>query len=1321
MKHRLYITFIAACLLCGQLCLAQPMSVMRHYDAKSGLSDNTVRTILQDAAGHIWFGTKDGINRFNGVHITRFGSYPRTADNPLLNTLKLCPHSTDENKIWVAAVDGLYLFDQTSGEFTFLDIKAEDSVGLKTLVADVCYDALGGLWIATVNGLFYYNELLGCLRHYTHEEGQPSSLPSNAVSCILRDSSGDMWFGTRMGLARYRRGVDKFDNYYLEHKRSDSTPFEVTAIVESSDGELWLGTRYDGLLHLNQTTGKFHSYPVVGSSKDNTWIRTLHERNNNTLLVGTEDGLFIFDYRTKTIQHQKSLGGESVYSLMADREGGLWIGTYFNGVYYLSPQSNNMRWYYDDGAEGSLTGNAVSQFCEDEKGNVWVATENGGLNYLDRRTGEFAHYGATNANHAVSHNNIHALMLDEHRLWIGTFSKGVDIMDTRTRRIVKNYHHSQDDTNSLPNNYVYCIYQTRNGDIYVGTMAGFCKYQPKRDNFHRFEQLRDIFVYDMVEDNEGRLWLASKDNGVWCYHHGEFKNYLNVPNDHTSLGNNHVIRAHLDKSGKVWFATEGGGICCYNADTDSFTNYDHRRNLYHHIIYGILDDDEGNLWLSSNYGIVRYNPTTFEQVVYTHEDGLQSNQFNYRSSMRGSDGMLYFGGVNGFNCFHPDRFHRNEVKPTANISGIVLHKPSSAYEISRIKARDKVVIGPQTASFEISYECLSFVSPSKNKYAYKVNKLHEDWVLTDKPSVTFMDMPAGDYRFLVRVANNDGVWSDNECFVDLTIQAPFWRTTTAKILYSLVAVVICALLLRRYLVWQKNKRERENKEMEGAMQQEIYRSKIEFFTHVAHEIKTPLTLIKAPLEAVLEEGKWGEDTQENLMVMQQNTDRLMELIKQLLSFRKIDNEGYQLSYSRVDINDFVRRIVKRFDSSKKSIHITANLPKESLVWMVDSEALTKIVSNLLANGLKYADSRIEVQATNVVVEGKNMLELTVSDDGPGITETEKAKIFEPFYRSATTSSENGFGIGLSLVKLLVDKHEGVITAGRSEALGGLMVTICLPQGVVLSNNTNVVAESEKNEEPMVDISGHECNLLIVEDTEEMLEFLMKNLGYHFNVFGAKNGRKALEVLEQQAIDLIVSDIVMPEMDGFELLGAVRGDKMLCHIPVVLLSAQGTVNSKITGLDYGADAYIEKPFSLNHIRATIDNLLKNRKVLFDRFASMPSLEYGKGELKRHDSEWLEQVNNIITRNFTNEKFSVDMLAAEMALSRSNLRRKLKGVTGLAPIDYIRLVRLKSAATLLKEGKHRVNEVCYMVGFQNHSYFARCFQKQFGVLPKDYMKE
>ena len=501
------------------------------------------------------------------------------------------------------------------------------------------------------------------------------------------------------------------------------------------------------------------------------------------------------------------------------------------------------------------------------------------------------------------------------------------------------------------------------------------------------------------------------------------------------------------------------------------------------------------------------------------------------------------------------------------------------------------------------------------------------------------------------------------------------------------------------------------------MEQEMYRSKIQFFTHVAHEIKTPVSLIKAPLEAVFESGAWNEETESNLSIIRQNTDRLLELIKQLLNFRKVDQDGYKLSYSEVDIIPFMKGIIKRFASFSSSVSIHTEFVQEHLVYNVDAEALTKIVSNLLTNAFKYARTGIWVSTGEVVVEDAPMLEISVGDDGPGVTEVEAARIFEPFYRSGNNNStETGFGIGLSLVKLLVDKHGGKISVGRSSQ-GGFLITIHLPK--IEASTTKPTVNRNEHES-----GGHfeigECNLLIVEDTHDMLEFLLKNLGYNYNVLGATNGKEALKLLHNNTVDIIISDIVMPEMDGFELLNAVRADKMLCHIPFILLSAQSSVNSKITGLDYGADAYIEKPFSLSHIKATIDNLLKNRKVLFERFASMSNLEYGQGEIKRSDFEWLEQVNEIIIRNFTNESFTVDTLASEMALSRSNLQRKLKGVTGLPPIDYIRLVRLKSAAQFLKEGKYRVNEVCYLVGFSNHSYFARCFQKQFGVLPKDYMK-
>ena len=1295
--------------LCGQT-----FSVMRKYDVKTGLSDNTVRTIMQDSTGYIWLGTRDGVNRFNGTEFTKFADSTDPSNNTLLNVLKLYPH-IDRVNVWTATTDGLYLFNTQSKSFTPFDEKTEQGIGIAGAVNDLCYDDDGQLWIGTSRGLFVYDERKGQLRRYVRSQVDPTSLPDNQVISVFRDSSGTLWFGTCQGLAKYKKASDNFAVYRLPRLTKVSHSFEISTLMETADGEIWVGTRYDGLLHLDRSDGTFTAYPVATAYQGNTWIRALFQYSPDVFFIGTEDGLFLFRQKEKSLHKLEAFDSKCIYSFSRDREGGVWVGTYFDGIYYISPQSNYIKWYYEKHKQNSLSGNAVSQFCEDPGGNLWIATENGGLNYFNPRTEEFTRYMANGSSTNISYNNIHALLLDDHRLWIGTFSQGIDVMDLKTRSIVRNYQYNMNDSNSIPHNYVYSLYKNRYGEIFVGTMRGLCQFLPEINKFHRFEELRDVFVYDMLEDSAGTLWIATKEGGIWRYDRktGKFRNYKHSASDAGSLSDNRVIRVYIDRIGQLWFCTEGGGISRYDYDSDSFVNYNYQKKLYSHVIYGILDDKDGNLWLSSNHGIIKYNPLTEESKLYTHEDGLQSNLFNFRSSLKASNGLFYFGGVEGFNCFYPDKLYTNTVKPTAVISSINLHDSSGSAETRKINIsrQSEFTVDYHVSSFEIGYECLSFVAPSKNRYAYKIDQVHDDWVYTDKHSVTFMDLPSGTYKFMVRVANNDGVWSDNPCFINLHIEAPFWKTTSAKVVYVFLLLLSVCLLLFRYSKKQSEKREREKKDMELMM------SKIQFFTHVAHEIKTPVSLIKAPLEAVFESGAWNEETESNLSIIRQNTDRLLELIKQLLNFRKVDQDGYKLSYSEVDIIPFMKGIIKRFASFSSSVSIHTEFVQEHLVYNVDAEALTKIVSNLLTNAFKYARTGIWVSTGEVVVEDAPMLEISVGDDGPGVTEVEAARIFGPFYRSGNNNStETGFGIGLSLVKLLVDKHGGKISVGRSSQ-GGFLITIHLPK--IEASTTKPTVNRNEHES-----GGHfeigECNLLIVEDTHDMLEFLLKNLGYNYNVLGATNGKEALKLLHNNTVDIIISDIVMPEMDGFELLNAVRADKMLCHIPFILLSAQSSVNSKITGLDYGADAYIEKPFSLSHIKATIDNLLKNRKVLFERFASMSNLEYGKGEIKRSDFEWLEQVNGIIIRNFTNEGFTVDILASEMALSRSNLQRKLKGVTGLPPIDYIRLVRLKAAAQFLKEGKYRVNEVCYLVGFSNHSYFARCFQKQFGVLPKDYMK-
>ena len=543
--------------------------------------------------------------------------------------------------------------------------------------------------------------------------------------------------------------------------------------------------------------------------------------------------------------------------------------------------------------------------------------------------------------------------------------------------------------------------------------------------------------------------------------------------------------------------------------------------------------------------------------------------------------------------------------------------------------------------------------------------------------------------------------------------------THVRLFYILVGCGLIFLLCKRYIRRQQNIKLRKINDLEQSRKQELYQAKINFFTQVVHEIKTPLSLIKAPLEVVLEAKQWNADTQNNLLVIQKNTNRLMELVKQLLDFRKIDKEGYKLSFQPTNISELITDTVERFKgSSTNGLSFNISLPEHELIFNVDKEALTKIISNLLTNAMKYGHTSIAVKAYEKKDDNTRILHIKVADDGPGIPQEEQVKVFEPFYQTEYANKKSGVGIGLSLVKLLVEKHNGKVHVNPAYT-AGCEICIEIPQSeAIISSADNLLKETENTTDEETN-SAAPYTLLIVEDTKDMREFLVKNLGTAYHIYTASNGNEALSCLEHTAVDLIISDILMPEMNGFELLKAIRSDNMLCHIPFILLSAIDNIDTKIEGLDNGADAYIEKPFSLNHIKATINNLLENRHMLYKRFNSAPNMQYEEISNNKADMKWLETVNEIIINNFTNENFSIEKMAEDMDISRSNLQRKLKGLTGMPPNDYIRLIRLKTAGELLRKGEYRINEVCYIVGFNNPSYFARCFRKQFGILPKEYV--
>ena len=613
----------------------------------------------------------------------------------------------------------------------------------------------------------------------------------------------------------------------------------------------------------------------------------------------------------------------------------------------------------------------------------------------------------------------------------------------------------------------------------------------------------------------------------------------------------------------------------------------------------------------------------------------------------------------------------------------------------------------KTISFDIDFECLSYVAPGQNRYAWKLEGLNSDWVYTDQHSVSFMKLPAGRYTFRVRGCNNDGYWSNATRSLEISVQPhPFLSPVAKSVYFILIVLMIVGV------VWGILRRQNEKKE------KDLIQAKMAFFTQVAHEIKTPVTLIKSPLERIIETGKWDSAVTDNLNLMKRNVDRLLELIRQLLDFRKVDNEGFRLNCRETDISLLVEETVARFRNSTEKIAIRTDCPDAHVLFYADSEAFTKILSNLLANALKYARSTVVVALRILNDDRGRTLRLSVRNDGDGIPPRIQEKVFDLFYQKNPDSGK-GFGIGLSLVKLLAEKHNGRVYVDR-HTISGCELTVEIPDSGE-SARGGEISIPEPAEEPADNPEAKPFHIMIVEDTPDLREFLVKNFEDIYDVLSAKNGAEALAILEKQACDLIISDALMPEMDGFDLLMKVRNDEMLCHIPFILLSVIDSVDSKIKGLEYGADVYIEKPFSLSYVKATVESLLENRKRAFRHFASRPNFQYEKDDMGRNDREWLNRLTGIIRENLTCETLSVDLLVKKMALSRSSLQRKLKGLTGTSPNEYIQLVRLKAAAQLLRTGEYRISEVCYLTGFSSMSWFAKCFTKQFGMRPKDFIQQ
>lgn len=1280
----------------------------KRLQVEDGLSQNTVYAILQDSQGYLWFGTQDGLNRYDGRNFKVFKR--NNGDSTTIGNNTITAIAKDrQGNLWVGTGDGAYVYNYQSEQFRRYLVTSVDGEQVTGVVRDIQVDAQGNVWMAVFNKGVFRASSDGRLIYFNLAQGEnPAPV---WIRRIAFDKDGNVWIGTyQQGMYSLNAKDGSLAQYLIQEDSATGEDNDVNDIVLLDTENLLVGTSNRGVQQFNLRTKTFSPLLERDAKDKPLYVRRLIQSQNGELWIGTESGLFIYHLPSRKVENLRHISGDNfsitdnaIHSVYEDREGGMWLGTYFGGINYYIQSYSLFEKYYPSPQEHSLQGKSISEFCEVDDGTIWIGTEDAGLHTFNPVTKRFAH-GYLPAS------NIHALMHDRDKLWIGSFTEGLFILNLSTKRF-KQYKNSPIE-GSLINNNVYAIHKDYTGTVWVGTMMGLCWHDEATDAFIPVQSAEiTTQVNDIVEDRWGTLWVATIGGGIYAYEKNTdtWRHYPTPIAGDASSGR--VTCLVLDQQHRLWAGTEGAGIFRYDRATGTFTgSLSEDNGLPNNVIYRLVEDLNGHIWGSTNSGLFKLDTKDGSIAIFTHANGLLGDQFNYKSGFRSHTGKLFFGGIKGFVAFAPYTMWVNEVPPPVVINSI-------QFSDTELVGVSEVEIPQHVSLFSINFAALSFVSPRRNQYAYMLADKDKEWIFADgQTKVTYSNLPPGDYVFRVKASNSDGVWNEQGASLQIRVLPPFYRTTWAYGLYLLLFSLATYGVVRYFIRRIQKRNMRMLQTISQRKENELYNAKIEFFTNITHELRTPLSLIKAPLEEIMKQTAPSDASWENLSIMERNTNRLLKLVNELLDFRKAESKGIAVHFATTDMLFVINETIKRFQSSAsvQDIDINLNLPEDSLLVDLDVEIFTKILSNLLHNSLKHASRQITLS----VQEMPGYVRVAVENDGERIDPELADRIFLPFFKLDEKSP--GSGLGLAFSKSLAELHNGNLYLD-DENLTVFVLELPLRQAGhhrwddrndALSNTASM---SGADDAFRIDTRK---TVLMAEDNVEFQQFLAGQLQEEYQLVLAGNGREALDILKDRHVDMVISDIIMPVMDGVTLCKHIKEDVKFSHIPVILLTAKTGMKSKIDGLKVGADEYIDKPYSIDYLRARIENLLESRRKIREAYHTLPETAYESIAHSKADQRFLDKLVEAIHAHLDQTDLDVDKLAGLLNMSRATFYRKVKNISELTPNDFIRVVRLKKAAELLKAKDYRISEIAYLVGFTSPSYFSKCFQQQFGVLPKDF---
>lgn len=1003
----------------------------------------------------------------------------------------------------------------------------------------------------------------------------------------------------------------------------------------------------------------------------------------------------------------------------------------------------------------------MNAFEEDEKGNIWIGTNGGGLVYWDRAANTFTTYKHETSNpNSLASDVVVSLLLDsKNTLWVGTYLGGLDKFDGTT---FTNYRHQPGNPRSLSDNSIWELYEDPKGNLWIGTLNGGLELFDRQTNTFRHSRLGEgefpvhcDYISSLAGDSKGKIWVGggygidviNKETGKSTY-------FSHDPKDPKSLVSNNITYIHRDSENHIWIGTTEG-LDLFEEKTNTFRHFTMADGLPSNAIIAIVEDGEKNLWLStpngiSNMRLNRKNGLAATYRNYDEQDGLQSKTFNENAALLTSKGEVAFGGPNGINLFHPGSIGANHTSPSIVFTDFQLFnkslevgKPFNGRVVlsKSIAATEQVILKHDENVFAIEFAALNFFHPEKTAYRYKLDGFDKEWhtVTNSNRRVTYTNLDPGKYQFKVMASNNDGIWNEEGISMQLAVLAPFWLTTEAFIIYALLAVLLLLLLHKIELQRARAKLILEQERREARQMHKFDLMKIRFFTNVSHEFRTPLSLILAPVERLLKATENKEQLQQFEMI-NRNARRLLNLVNQLLDFRKIEVQELSLYPSEGNVVKFVEATVKSFSdlSDKKNIALTFKSNVEELQVSFDMDKLEKILFNLLSNAFKFTPDygnihvALNCHDNDSSSAGIKILEIKVKDTGIGIAKENHQKVFERFFRDVVPGNlvNQGSGIGLSITKEFVKIHGGMITLDSAPNQGSCF-TVTIPVKEIGPPPAPDAVEAKETKGHSSDTAGagpvklpvssyldNAPVVLVVEDSEDFRFYLRENLKEHFTIIEARNGKEGWQKALSHMPDLIVSDLMMPEVNGIDFCKKIKADSRTSQIPFVLLTAHASEDKKLHGLNIGANDYITKPFSFDLLLSRIRNLITQRELLQKVFEKKISVQSSEENIVSLDDKLIQNAIKVVEANLSNADFSVEMLSRELGVSRVHLYKKMVALTKQSPVEFIRKIRLQHAAQFLEKSQLTVAEVAYKVGFNNRKYFTKYFKEEYNILPSQF---